>query len=148
MCYCLHLPIAYNILYLRLQLPAPQATIFCTLGYNTLHLRLQHLVPEAISTSSVYIYLDEPFKVDIANSNLVTLEGPGLEQAKINQPANFTVDVSSAGVGDVTVHITGEWQWQRLLKTVVWCQVSFLVWQIYTDCYWELLVLAKKDICC
>ena len=47
--------------------------------------------------------------MDIANSNLVTLEGPGLEQAKINQPANFTVDVSSAGVGDVTVHITGEW---------------------------------------
>ena len=91
-------------------------TIFCSLGYNILYLRLHYSVPKATTSCTLgylyticFIYLDEPFKVDIANSNLVTLEGPGLEQAKINQPANFTVDVSSAGVGDVTVHITGEW---------------------------------------
>ncbi|XP_067943794.1 filamin-B-like [Watersipora subatra] len=50
---------------------------------------------------------DEPYKVEIADSNRVSATGQGLSLAKIHQLAKFTVDVgtSNAGTGDVTVNI-------------------------------------------
>ena len=51
--------------------------------------------------------LDEPYKVEIADSNLVNTYGVGLVRAKINKTSQFTVDVQKAGAGHVTVNIAG-----------------------------------------
>lgn len=54
-----------------------------------------------------FVFTGEPYKVEIADSNLVNTSGVGLIRAKINKTATFTVDVDKAGAGQATVNITG-----------------------------------------
>lgn len=61
-----------------------------------------------VFVTSICFILDEPYKVEIADSNLVLTEGAGLSLAKINQVARFAVDVGNAGSGDVVVDMRGK----------------------------------------
>ena len=54
-----------------------------------------------------------PYKVNVApgasmpKPDQVRAYGPGLERAVVNEPAEFTVDASNAGVGDIGLAING-----------------------------------------